>query len=170
MSIISKIPRDSRVRYPVQRFSANFAGGVYDFSAVGNTNQDLQLLAPMQQQTVYLIERINFFASIDEGTWLESQGPLATFPNFRLSFLNSKSDTIYPEPIRCVNYIDNSEQLIFYWSTRSNEELLISFNGLVNQVPATVGVPTIFTQVNFTIYQIQETNWVKAFLAGEIQI
>ena len=169
MSILAKIPRDSRVRYPVQRFQAAFALGVYDFSIVAG-NQNQVLINPMQQNTVYLIERINFYASVPEGAWLEAQPALANFPSFRLSFLNSPSDSIYPEPIRCVNYVDNSEQLIWYYSTREAEQLLISFGGQVNQPASMVGIPTVFSQVNFTMYQIQNQDWVKAFNRGEIDL
>lgn len=168
MSILAKIPRDSRVRYPVARFSAPFAAGVYNFSIPANEN--VVLLAPMQVSTVYLIERINFFANVPEGVWLESQDTIANYPNFRLHFLNSPSESLYPEPVRCVNYIDNGEQLIWYASTRSDESLLISFAGLVNQVPATVGIPTLFAQVNFTIYQVQNAEWIELFNRGEIRL
>lgn len=167
MSIIERIPTNpsgSRVRYPVKRFSAPFAAGQYDFNQAGNT--DL-VLTRMQANSIYCIERINFFAQAAEADWLESMDTEVNFPSFRLHFLNDDSNSIYPEPVRCVNYLDNAEQLIFFWSTREREDLLITFAGIVNQVAGMVGFDPLLAEVNFTMYQITDEAWNKAFVKAQ---
>lgn len=164
MSIIERIPTNpngSRVRYPVKRFSAPFALGQYDFAQAGNTDV---VLTKLQANSIYCIERINFFAQVAEGVWLESMDTEVNFPAFRLHYQNDDSNSIYPEPVRCVNYLDNAEQLIFFWSTREEENLLITFSGIVNQVAGMVGIDPLLAEVNFTMYQITDQAWNKAFI------
>jgi len=164
MALIERIPTNpngSRVRYPVKRFSAPLALGQYDFGQAGNTDQ---VLLEMQANSVYCIERINFFAQVAEGVWLESMDTEANFPFFRLHYQNDDANSIYPEPVRCVNYIDNAEQLIFFWSTRERENLLITFDGIVNLVAGMVGLDPLLCEVNFTLYQITDAAWNKAFV------
>lgn len=165
MSIIARIPINPngvRVRYPVARFIAPFGGGQYDFNQPFNTNQ---LLIPLENNSIYLIERINFYANVSEVAWLESAG--AELPFFRLRFQNNPSNSIFPEPVRCGNYIANGEQLVFFRNTRKDDDLLITFGGIINQVAATVGVDPILAQVNFTIYQIINEKWAKQFIDPE---
>src|SRR5690606_25361603 len=109
MAIIERIPVNPqavRVRYPVVRFSAPFAAGQYDFAQPGNTDQ---VLLPLESNSVYLIERINFFAQVAEADWLLSMDTAQNFPAFRLHYQNDDANSLYPEPVRCVNYIDNAE-------------------------------------------------------------
>lgn len=164
MAIIEKIPVNPnavRVRYPVVRFSAPFAAGQYDFAQPGNTDQ---VLLRLQANSVYLIERINFFAQVAESDWLLSMDTAANFPAFRLHYQNDDSNSLYPEPVRCVNYIDNAEQLVFFWTTRENESLLISFTGIVNQVAGMVGIDPLLAEVNFTLYQVTDEQWNRKFI------
>lgn len=164
MAIIERIPVNPngvRVRYPVKRFSAPFAAGQYDFNQAGN--QDIPIL-PLANNSIYLIERINFFAGIAEATWLESMDTEANFPFFKLHLLKSPATSIFPEPIRCVNYIDNAEQLVFFRSLQKDDTLLITFGGIINQVAASVGIDPMLAEVNFTLYQVINEEWAKKFI------
>jgi hypothetical protein len=164
MSITEKIPVNPnavRVRYPVQRFSAPLIAGQYDFGIAANTDI---LLLPLQSNSVYLIERISFFAQATESDWLESMGTAAQFPAFRLHYQFDDANSLYPEPVRCVNYVDNAEQLVFFRTTRDSENLLISFSGIVTQVAGMVGLNPLLAQVNFTIYQVTDENWNRKFI------
>jgi len=167
MAIIAQIPinnNSTRVRYPVFRFSAPLGAGIYDFNIAGNTDQ---LLMPLQSNSVYLIERINFFAQAGEADWLESMRTPADFPAFTLRYQNESANSIFPEPVQCVNFVDNLEQLVFFRTTRDRENLLISFTGIVNQVAGMVGLNPLLTEVNFTIYQITDETWIKKFINPE---
>ena len=164
MSIQVKIPLNPnavRVRYPVKRFSAPFVAGQYNFAQAGNTDQ---LLLRMQANSVYLIERINFFAQAGEADWLLSMDTEPNFPAFRVHYRFDDAVQLFPEPVRCVNFMDDVEQSVFFYSTRENEELLISFTGIVNQVPAMVGIDPLLAEVNFTIYQVVNEKWNKQFI------
>lgn len=164
MAIIERIPvnpKGTRVRYPAKRFSAPFAAGQYNFNQPGNTDQ---VLMTLQANSVYLIERINFFAAVGVADWLESMDTEVNFPAFTLRFKKSFNDSIYAEPVRCVNYIDNGEQLVFFNSTREQDQLLITFSGIVNQVAGMVGLDPLLVETNFTIYQITDQKWNAMFL------
>lgn len=160
MSIVTSIPpQTSRVRFPVARFTGALVAGNYDFDVIGN--QDVQLMAT-EKESVYLVERFNFSAAIDEGAWLESQLTLAQFPRFSLNF-QMHPGQIYPEPIRALNYLDNAEHQIYFRSRNRNDNLRITFRGQVQQVARTVGINPLIVQVSFTIYQINSRAWIEWF-------
>lgn len=163
MSIISKIPDNSRVRYPVVRFvSDNLNGlGQYNWSVAANLN--VQLIADLQPQHVYLFERVSFFANVEEGAWLESMLTPADFPRVALSYLKNVGSSIYGEPFRCVNYVDNNEQLLYTQAKQKGDVLTASMFGLVQQSPGMVGKLNLLAQINFTVYEITDKNWISLF-------
>lgn len=164
MSVIERIPLNSnasRVRYPPLRFSAPFAVGQYDFNQAANTNVTLMAL---QSNSLYLISAFSFFANVSESDWLESMDTKDNFPSYRFSFEFDSSESIYPEPIQCVNFTDNAEQLVYYKSTRDNDNLRVTFGGIVNQVAGMVGKATLLAEINFTIYQITDEAFVRGYL------
>lgn len=164
MSVVAQIPINPngvRVRYPVKRFSAPFVGGQYDFNQPGNTDQLLYTLAP---ESVYLMERINFAANVSEADWLGSMASEADFPGFVVNLKSDQSASLWPEKVRCVNYKSNAEQLVFFRTTQKADQLLITFDGIVNQVPGMVGVDPLLAQVNFTMYEITNQPWIREFI------
>jgi hypothetical protein len=154
-------PNSTRVRYPVKRFSAPLLLGAYNYGIPANTDQ---LLLKMQANSVYLLERFSFFAQSSESDWLESMGAEIDFPSYRIHYRYDDSNSLLAEPVRCVNYVDNAEQLVFFRSTREGEELLISFSGIVNQVAGMVGLDPLLCQVNFTLYQVTDSHWITRFI------
>jgi hypothetical protein len=164
MPIIDRIPLNenaSRVRYPVLRFAAPFDLGQYDFGQAANQNVRLMALQP---NTLYLIAGISFFANVKESDWLESMDTQANFPNFRLHKEFESSDSIYPEPVQCVNYMDGVEQLVYFRTLRDSDNLLISFNGVINQVEGMVGADPVLAEVNFTMYQVTNQEFIRDYL------
>lgn len=163
MSVIERIPlnnRASRVRYPPLRFAAPFLAGQYNFNQAANTDA---LLMKMSSNSLYLITAFSFFANVADSAWLESMDTKANFPAYRLRFKNGSAPSIFPDPIQCVNYVDNAEQLVYFDSGRKDEELLITFGGIINQVPAMVGQATIYAEINFTIYQITDEAFIREY-------
>jgi len=160
-NVIPLNPNAVRVRYPVMRFSAPFVAGQYDFAQAGNTNQSL---LKMQANSIYLIERISFFAQCGESDWLLGMDTVANFPAFFLRYKYDDAHSLFPEPVRCANFKQNEEQSVYFWSTRENEELLISFTGIVNQVAGMVGIDPLLVEVNFTLYQIINEKWNRGFV------
>jgi len=164
MSLIAQIPinnNSTRVRYPSVRFSAPLGAGIYDFGIPANT--DIQLME-LQANSVYCIERINFFAQAAEADWLESMRTPLEFPSFFLRYQNEPNPSQFAEGVQCVNYIDNMEQLVFFRQTREQENLLISFRGVVDQVAGMVGFDPLLCEVNFVIYQITDSEWVRKYI------
>ena len=163
MPVILKIPltvNASRPRFPVLRFSAPFAGGQYSFNQPGNTNVTLMRLKP---NSLYLLAAYSFFANVGEADWLASMDTQANFPAFQLNFKNGSTPSIYPDPLRCVNYVDNADQLIYFDSGRSDDILQISFSGIVNQVAGMVGIDPLLAEVNLNIYQIMDQEFIKEY-------
>ncbi len=163
MPVIAKIPltvNAVRMRWPVTRFSAPFANGQYSFNQPGNTNVTLMKL---QSNSLYLISAFTFFANVAESDWLGSMDTAANFPAYQLRFQKSSSESIYPDPIRCVNYVDNADQLVYFASGRSADVLEITFSGIVNQVAGTVGVNPLLAEVNLSMYQITDQEFIKAY-------
>lgn len=163
MSIISKIPDDSRVRYPVARFrSADLDGlGQYDWETAGNTNVLLQ--DALKPTSVYLLERISFYANLPESAWLESMLLPANFPRVSVRLDGIGGHSIYGDPFRCVNYVDNNEQLIYFRGLQTASNLVATMYGKVGQVPDTVGKLNLIGQINFTVYEIVNRAWIKSF-------
>lgn len=167
MPIIDRIPMNenaSRVRFPVLRFSAPFLAGQYDFGQAAN--QGVKLMA-LQPNTLYLLAAISFFANVGESDWLESMDTQANFPNFRLHKEFDSSDSIYPEPVQCVNYMDDVDQLVYFRTLRESDNLLISFNGIINQVAGMVGITPMLAEINFTMYQVTDQRFIRHYLNPE---
>lgn len=163
MSIISKIPDDSRVRYPVARFRSDDLNGLgqYDWETAGNTN--VLLLEALVPTSVYLLERIAFFANVSEAAWLESMLTPADFPRVSVRLDGVSGHSIFGDPFRCVNYVDNNEQLIYFKGLQTRANLVATMYGAVGQVPDMVGKLNLLGQINFTVYEIVNREWIKTF-------
>jgi hypothetical protein len=163
MSVISKIPDNSRVRYPVARFVSDALDGLgrYNWENAGNTL--VQLMGDLNASHIYLIERVSFFANVGESDWLESMLTPADFPRVALQFNRIGGASIYAEPFRCVNYIDNNEQLIYFRALQKDDILAATMFGVVQQTPGMVGNLTLISQINFTVYEITDTKWINLY-------
>lgn len=163
MSIISKIPDNSRVRYPVVRFQSDPLDAMAQYNWANAGNLRVPLISEMTPANVYLIERISFFANVAESDWLESMMTAADFPRIALQFDRIGGASIYGEPFRCVNFIDNNEQLIYFKPQQKNDVMAASMFGKVQQVAGMVGKLTLLAQVNFTVYEITDKAWINLF-------
>ena len=163
MSIINKIPDNSRVRYPVARFQSSVLDGLsqYNWENAGNTK--VTLMTDMVPQNVYLMERVSFFANVAESDWLESMLTPADFPRISIAFNRIGGASIYAEPFRCVNYVDNNEQLLYFRPLQKGDILTASMFGKVQQVAGMVGNLTLLSQINFTMYEITDKAWIADF-------
>jgi hypothetical protein len=163
MSIISKIPDDSRVRYPVARFRSDALNGLGRYNWENAGNDGVFLLGDLKPTSVYLLERVAFYANVAEGDWLESMLTPTEFPRVSLRLSGVGGHSIYGDPFRCVNYVDNNEQLIYFRSQQKGVDLLASMYGQVGQVAGMVGKLTLLSQINFTVYEIVNKDWIKTF-------
>jgi len=150
MAIIERVSVKALPIETNNRFAANFnvpTVGQYDYGIAANVDQ--VVIGSLNPNFVYIIDRVSFSASIPEGVYLES---VNTVPTARLRFRNTDYG-IYPRPLPGVNYKDNLEWRFFFWTEKKNDALLVTFDGALNQVAATVGVPTIYANLSFVIYE-----------------
>jgi hypothetical protein len=117
----------------------------------------------MSASNVYLIERISFFANVAEGDWLESMLAPANFPRIAVQFNRIGGASIYAEPFRCVNYVDNNEQLLYFKPLQNGDILAATMFGRVTQSPGMVGNLFLLAQINFTIYEITDRKWIDLY-------
>lgn len=163
MSIINHIPDNSRVRYPVARFvSSNLDGfGRYVWENAGNTK--VTLMTDLNANHVYLVERVSFYANVAEADWLESMITPVDFPRIPIAFNRVGGASIYAEPFRAVNYVDNNEQLLYFQALQPEDILVASMFGQVQQTAGMVGKLNLIAQINFTMYEITDRKWIEAY-------
>lgn len=161
MSLIIEIPKQSRFIQTVNTFTAIFnsplAGG-YDFGNVAlNQNQPV---INLNQNSIYLIERINVGADIAE---LDYQTNIGLLPKTVLSY-KIEGGRVYQLPIPLVNYVNNQEAVAWAWSDKYTDALLLSMPiGTLNQNAALVGRSEIRIFVALNIYEITDNNFVQQF-------
>lgn len=163
MSIISKIPDNSRVRYPVVRFVSDNLDGLAQYNWSNATNLRVNMVTDLNASNVYLVERVSFFANVAEADWLGSMLTPADFPRISMGFNRIGGASIYAEPFRCVNYVDNNEQLLYFRALQPGDILTVSMFGKVGQTAGMVGMLNLLSQVNFTVYEITDKTWIRTF-------
>ncbi len=163
MTIIAKIPDNARVRYPVVRFQSSNVdvAGDYDFQNAGNT--DVPLMSNLNAGSLYLIDQVSFFASAVEGDWLRSMKTAADFPRISVRYAGTGGHSIFGDPFRCVNYVDNSDAMVYLRPTQKGAGLVSSMFGKVSQVAGMVGDLFLLAQINFTVYEITDAKWISTF-------
>lgn len=176
MSLTFKIPQTARFISTSSRFLAAFnnpTAGVYDFDTTtlpGNVNTN-QVIIPLQPNSVYLIERMSIGADIGEAVYQESLSLPAALgdllPTLRLSWLRGRGENIYAAPFPITQLIDNQEVAAWVTTSHSNDFLVATFRGTLNQVSATVGRVTINVYVNLSIYQVA-TSWYNTHFKSQL--
>lgn len=163
MSVITKLPDNARVRYPIARFVSKDLNVASDYDFEDAANTDVLLMDKLNAGSLYLMERINFFAAAVESDWLKASRTAANFPRVTVRFSGIGGASIFGDPFRCVNYVDNSESLIWMRPTQVNSNLLASMYGKVHQVAGMVGELNLVAQINFTVYEITNRKWIETF-------
>lgn len=159
MAIINRASQKTVPIETVNIFSAPFNGGgagQYNFTIVpGNVDQ---IVIPLQPAYWYYIDRISLSASIDEGVYLKS---ISTLPTLFLRFTKANY-RVYPRPIPAVNYKDGLEWCYWFYNDQRDENLLMTAQGILDQVAETVGVATLYLHVSFVIYEFGDLDIVRA--------
>jgi len=163
MSIISRIPDNSRVLFPSVLFtSADLDGdGNYSWETPGNTK--VTLIETLNQGHVYLIERASFTANVDLASWLESMLTVADFPRVSVQFPRIGGASIFGDPFRCVNYVENAEMLIYFEALQKGDSLAATMFGKVKQTSGMAGLLNLLAQINFTVYEITDKSWIQEY-------
>lgn len=138
----------------------------YDFTnVVGNQEQTV---LQMTGNSIYIIERVCFSMSIPEGVFQESIDSAVSVP--QLTFKTRKTERqIFDRPLPFINYVDNLELLKYVPGDQSGDELLVTFECVLNGVPATVSIVTIKAFLQLNIYEVQNTDWIRRFYHSQQQ-
>jgi hypothetical protein len=136
MSVFFRVPLKSIFIPTHNVFTANFNSpviGQYSFNTPLNTNV---FVLKMQPDSVYMIDRITVGANIDESIYLNS---IVDFPRISLRRKNNKMN-LTPLPYYINNFARNSDFVVLQSAGNDTEEMLMTVNGLLNQIPDTIGV------------------------------
>lgn len=162
MSIPLTIPVTARPFLTANTFTATFNAptlGRYDFNVAANQNN---IVIPIRHTSVYVLERINFSASVPEGVYQEAIDPTNLLPNLQL-LTTVQQVQIFPEKQPFINYVDNLSLLLFFHTTQDNDNLLATFTGQFTQPAFMVGMVTMDVYIQFNIYEINDTDWVARY-------
>lgn len=163
MSVEQRISTGATPFETSNRFQATFnaAGtGLYEFAFDGT--QQNALVLPLNQNYVYLIERVSYSVSMDEGVYL---GAVTTpLPEFRLRF-GANQLIAFANPIRGVIYHDAMEHNFWVWTDKGSDTLTVSMVGTLNQTAPLIGTPQIFAYLSLVIYQEANRDIVDAVKA-----
>lgn len=162
MSVFFKIPHTARYIATSTEFVGTFnvpTPGVYDFgnaAAPVAANTNVRVLQ-YKANTAYLIERMSVGGNLGEETYLDS---LQTVPLLAFKREKGKGTSLYERPIPFVQFVDSREIAVWTWSDKSDDWLTLSLTGVLNQVAATVGKPTIRLFVGLSIFAV-DSNWYQ---------
>lgn len=168
MSVINQVTWKSLPIPTYNRFSATYnalGAGQYNFDAnPANVGQHVTRIDPAY---TYLIAAVSYSASISEGVYLKSlTNTTDERPRATLKFERGNAP-VYPFPIPCINFYDDLEWQFFFLSPKGRDNLIVDFQGVLNQVSETVGVSEIFTQLSLTIYQENDSERNNRLRAGD---
>lgn len=149
-----KIPHQARFLTTANRFSSVFNSTPGGYLFTGST-----LLLKLQPATVYFINTLSVGGNISEEIYLDA---VQTFP---LLHVNKKISNaiIYEKPLPISNYFDGNEASTFVISDKYDDELLISFEGVLRGTAALVGISPVTIQVQFNIFAIESSYYAGAF-------
>lgn len=164
MPITQRIPWRSLPIETLNVFEANFNAPLGQYGFTQNTANQNQVVLNLKKEYIYLIDLLSFSSSIAEADYLLSLSPTATTPTARLKLQKASGTYLFPAPFPAVNYKDNMPFSLWVYSPQGNDQLLIDFFGVLDQVAATVGIPIIRAQVSFVIYQINNGDQVIKML------
>lgn len=160
MGISYQIPQEARFISYSTVFTAPFnvtIPGKYDFTGT-TTNQNVVLFA-FQPNTVYLIERMSSGGNITEAQFLES---ISTFPQLYIK-KKLQGKVVYEKPIPITNFFDGQEAAAYVLSDKSGDQLLLTFQGVLNQLPSMIGIATVKIQISMNVFAIDSNYWNGAF-------
>ena len=153
--IIHKIPFKSRIIPSENTFSAPFTG-IYDFGIVANVKQTVFKL---DANSVYFLDNFSVAGNIASEDFLSS---ISTVPVMTLSRRNDKQ-LIYTRSFPISQFFQNKECTCFVVSNKGDDELQITLEGILSQVPNLVGVDPVKLTVSFSCFAMDEREYNTSF-------
>lgn len=124
----------------------------YSFNTPANTNQKV---IDLQKNSVYFLERITVGGNISEEIFNNS---INDIPLLVLKYKQTGS-IVYEKPIPILGYYQNQEISTFIKSEITNDELLMSFNPVLNQVLDTIGLDEMRIGISFSFFVIDNNEY-----------
>jgi hypothetical protein len=168
MPLKSIIPRKSDLAIIGGVFKAvlnNPTIGKYDFTKYavsGNRyNVAVDLGLKMNPSFLYFFHQLNFSLSIDEGVYLRAIDP-GTVPELKIRD-STTNKMIFHAPFRLFRYFENGAADSFHFNMNLNSSLIADFQGLLIQTAELIGVPEIYAQCSFSVYEISDPGYIAEY-------
>jgi len=160
MSVIYQIPHTARFLSPAAEFTAPFntvVAGKYSFNSAINKNVSVLKMEP---NTIYLIERISWGASIPSEIY---SGCMYVAPPKLALKTKIASDLIFAIPYSLANYTNDSPFVAWYKNDLSDDEITAEVTGDLTQSQDIVGINSITLSASFAIYAINDARFSEQF-------
>lgn len=156
--ITHKIPFKSRIIPTENNFSAPFTG-VYNFGLVAGNSR--QTVLPLDANSVYFIDNFSIAGNITSEDFLAS---ISTVPTLTLSKTSDRpGSTIYSRSFPISQFFQGKECTCFVDSNRGNDNLVVSLDGILAQVPNLVGVDPVIITVSFSVFAMDEKEYNQSY-------
>ena len=156
--VIYQIPHTAKLLTPTARAVAVFNAitpGKYEWNVKG------LLIQNTQPNTVYLIDRLTWSASIAGEYWQQSINPTLGTPKISLRQKNG-GNLIYSGPYSLAIYGNETEYNAWFRSDKNDDGITVDISGLINQIAETVGISDIAINISLSIYAIDSTEFSRA--------
>ena len=153
------LPKSSIFRPTVNLFTGIFNNpllGGYDFNTPLNT---LKTVLPITKSNLYLISIINFSATCPESAFLEN---ISEIPQLRF-YTKQNAKPLYGGQYPLAKYLVNNEVGTFFDSPQSDDVLLASFVGILNQSASLIPFPQLTVVVALNIWEITDRKFINEF-------
>lgn len=161
--VITKLPDSARPRYPAVEFESDTLDGQGEYNFGVAANVDKLLMDNLSPGSLYHVAAISFYAAALEGDWLKSMISKDEFPRVTVRLIPGKARSWFADPFRCVNYVDNLDQVIWLPPVQKGDTLVASMYGRVRQVAGMVGESTLKAQFNMAVYEVDAAQWLQTF-------
>lgn len=158
MGIVYQIPPKSRFISSALTFEANFdpITGQYNFDVPANKEV---LIEVMNQNTIYIIDRLILGADIEKDIYTDS---IFTLPELNIRRSINKLQ-VYQRPLSIPQLSDSRDIIAWVWSDKKGDKLVADFSGILNQVASTVGNAQIRIYASLEMYAVDATLFGNRF-------
>ena len=128
--------------------------GKYDFAG-----QQKIFVEKLLNNTVYLIDAFSIAANIAQEDFLSS---INTVPimNIRKTLNN---ENIFDVPLQIQNYSTDRQIVHFFKTGLDNCGLAANLTGILDQIPATVGLASITVSINISLHAVDASDFEKLY-------
>ena len=128
--------------------------GQYDFAG-----QTVELVKSLVPNTVYLIDSYSVAGNVAGEDFLSA---IATVPALTLQ-KTLNNENIFDGPIQIHSYFTDRQIVHFFKTGHNKTGLAGKLSGVLNQIPAFVGLASISLSINFSLHAIDESGFEKDF-------